>query len=94
MSMQKLTTVCYHDAPVLLACRCYAGVRSHRSQVDLYLQLEYTSCTPRPIMQATARTHRESGSPRVGLLAKYYARINSNISLVAPSQVVVMTCYF
>ena len=37
MSMQKITTVCYQGAPVLLACRCHAGVRPHRSQVYLYL---------------------------------------------------------
>ena len=38
--------------------------------------------------------HTESLSAlRVGLIAKYYARINSNISLVAPSQVIII-CIF
>ena len=41
-------------------------------------------------MQATARTQRESISPtRIGRIVKYYARINRNISLVAPCQVVI-----
>ena len=42
-------------------------------------------------MQAAARTQRESISPRVGQIVKYHARINNNIPLVAPCQVVIIT---
>ena len=86
MSMQKLTTICYQGAPFLVVwqCRCHAGVRPHRSHVHLYL------------VGPTARVHKASirlcrqqcvntdslAAQRVGLTAKYYTRINSNIPLV------------
>ena len=60
--MQKLTlltTVCYPHALFLLACQ-NAGVRLHITSVPVPAARVHQAT----IMQATAHTHRASGSPR------------------------------
>ena len=65
LSMQKLTlltTVCYHHALFLLALECSCPPAYHKCTCAC------SSSTPvvhqATIMQATARTHSEPGSPR------------------------------
>ena len=141
MSMQKLTTVCYHVAPSFLVCAAVIQVPAHIDH--LYLVDREVACSasdrqgstfescvwrtvssqsshhPQEVLLAqfslyvhkgglkpdsfhylvgpAARVHRCSPvyslvALWVGLIAKYYARINSNIPLVAPSQVVIIDC--
>ena len=92
MSMQKLNTVCFQGAPFLLVCRCHAVVCPHGPHVDMYLvgpAAHVHLANSRLFRRAYTRTHRESISPRVELIAKHNASRNSNIRLVAPSQVLI-----